>query len=176
MFSLQFPGSVTATHYVQSVRLGGLAKASIKYSNNITSANMDIKGQFKADLVIGPVNVSAQAEMEILTKEDSTDYSTEISVQARPRLLKAPVNVTEMFAQIDEIDEMVNAEKHYTILSQDITGVPLSFKLVPLAQLIDFKAEAFYKLLADDVMDSFQSMVFTLQDFQTPNYMKRLLI
>lgn len=153
---------------------------------NVSDSNMSIKGSFSLTVKHGGINVEAKAEFEKLDKEAASNYSTTVDVQAQPRFTKSPTTCAEMFKQVEELDTLVNQERHFPELDKKdpdnpdfvmrVVGVPVRFKLVPISHILaDHDVDPIYKLLDQDILDSFQTMVFNLRDFSSLEHVKMLL-
>lgn len=161
-------GTLTATHYVDSVILGGNAQASIKYSEDYSHSFMNLKGELSGTIGLGPVTATAKASLELLDDEYKDKYSTEITVKAQPRLKSIPSNCAELFKAMDSFDEVIKEERHFPMLekgSQKIDGVPIRFKLVPLAGILAVGKLPTYKLMNEVLLAKFQDAMLFLADY-----------
>jgi hypothetical protein len=81
-----------------------------------------------------------------------------------------------MFEAIESVNKVIDKERHFKVLSEDIIGVPIRFELVPINQFLEVKIEKIYLQLKDEVMEKFQSMLINIRNFQAIDCVKSRLI
>ncbi|CAG8591632.1 2234_t:CDS:1, partial [Ambispora gerdemannii] len=167
---------IKATHVVHSIIIGAEVKADIRIRQIDTTRDKTIKGSFLGSIPCGYVNVSLKASLELLDAKSDSNFEKRITLHSKPQMPQQPSTISQMFDLIEKVDTQVSKEQHFKFFDPNITGVPLRFVLVPITQFLDIKVEKLYKQLNDNTFSNFRTMLVTLEDFRTPEYVKSYVL
>ncbi|CAG8563982.1 10873_t:CDS:2 [Ambispora gerdemannii] len=167
---------IKATHVVHSIIIGAEVKADIRIRQIDTARDKTIEGNFFGNIPCGYVNASLKASLELLDAMKVSNFEKRITLHSKPQMHQQPSTINQMFELIEKVDTQVSKEQHFKFLDPDITGVPHRFVLVPITQFLDIKVEKLYKQLNDNTISNFRTMLVTLEDFRTPEYVKRYVL
>lgn len=149
---------IKATHFVHEVILGSSFRADIEISNSERKSFTDINGTFFGKIAFGKINNSVKCGLTSLDKIDHKKFNLEINVHSRPSIEKEPKSIDEMFQSIDNFESIIKNEKHFSQHNQ-VYGVPIRFKLLPLAQYLELNIEKIYIKLSDIIINDFQEII-----------------
>ncbi|CAN0210923.1 unnamed protein product [Lampetra planeri] len=167
---------IKATHVVYGVILGAEVNAHVLVTRNETQTSDGISGGAVGKLGFGKVTASLKAQLEWLDTSEANDYSTQIDIHSKPPMKRQPSTVKEMFELVENIDASVADEQHYKFSDANITGVPIRWVLVPIAQFLDVDVEKLYVQINDTLLCDFRAMLISLQDSRHPDCIKRRVL
>ncbi|CAG8691360.1 12008_t:CDS:1, partial [Ambispora leptoticha] len=164
---------IKATHIVRRIIIGAEVNADIRIRQIDRTRDETIKDGYLGKLSCGLVSASLKASLETL---DSENVKKLITIHSRPQIHQQPSTISQMFNSIEKVDMQISKERHFEFLDPNITGVPLRFVLVPITQFLDIKVEKLYKQLDNNILNNFCTMLVTLKDFQSPEYVKSCVL
>ncbi|XP_061434127.1 uncharacterized protein LOC133359660 [Lethenteron reissneri] len=167
---------IKATHVAYGVILGAEVNAHILVTRNETKTSDGISGGAVGKLGFGKVTASLKAQLEWLDTSEANDYSTQIDIHSKPPMKRQPSTVKEMFELVENIDVSVANERHYKFSDANITGVPIRWVLVPIAQFLDIDVEKLYMQISETLLCDFRAMLISLQDSRQPECIKRRVL
>nr|XP_032834726.1 interferon-induced very large GTPase 1-like [Petromyzon marinus]XP_032834728.1 interferon-induced very large GTPase 1-like [Petromyzon marinus] len=169
-------GSIKATHVAFRVILGAEVNAHVLVTRNETKRSGGISGNALGKLGFGKVTASLKAQLEWLDTSEANDYRTQINIHSKPPMKRQPSTVKEMFELVENIDVSVANEQHYKFSDANITGVPIRWVLVPIAQYLDIDVEKLYLQISETLLCDFRAMLISLQDSRQPDCIKRRVL
>ncbi|CAN0125911.1 unnamed protein product [Lampetra fluviatilis] len=169
-------GRIKATHVVYGVILGAEVNAHVLVTRNETKTSDGISGGAVGKLGFGKVTPSLKAQLEWLDTSEANGYRTQIDIHSKPPMKRQPSTVKEMFELVENIDVSVADEQHYKFSDANITGVPIRWVLVPIAQFLDVDVEKLYVQINDTLLCDFRAMLISLQDSRHPDCIKRRVL
>jgi hypothetical protein len=169
-------GEIKATHCVRGIILGAQLNADIVITQKNLSSKTDFDGDICGKLTYGAINATAKANLKLLDNNDSKDYNLNISVRSIPTMRVETNSINEMFKKIEEIDSLVEKQKHFPKLGDKIIGLPIRFILKPVRQFIDVKIDKLYFKMSETVLKNINEFLVIIQDIQKPGYITERVI
>ncbi|CAG8626245.1 11083_t:CDS:2 [Gigaspora margarita] len=164
---------IMATHVVHGLILGAEVNADIRIEQKDTSKNTSVKGGLIGCIPLGKVNASLKTSLDVLNSKEASNYNKRITFNSKPPMKKQPTTIDQICNLIENIGKYIQKEQHF---GEDITGVPIQFKLVPISQFLNIEVEKLYKQLQDSIFKNFRTMLIALKDYQSPEYVKSCVL
>jgi hypothetical protein len=155
---------------VRGIILGAQLNADIVIEQKNLFSKTNFDGDICGKLTYGAINATAKANLKLLDNNENKDFNLNISVRSIPTMRVETNSINEMFKKIEEIDSLVEKQKNFPKLGDQIIELPIRFILKPIKQFIDVNIDKLYFKMSEIVLMKFNEFLVTIQDIQKPGY------